>query len=76
MAKHPMKGSSKQQDKVESKHGYHVHADGKSFWGVNVMRGGKPGYEITKEQHNDKDLDKVALFTELKAAAVEPEVAS
>jgi len=76
MAKHPMKGSSSKQDKVESKHGYHVQADGKSYWGINVMRSGMAGYEISEEQHNDEDLDKLALFTELHAAASTPAVAS
>jgi len=76
MANHPMKGSSKQKHKVENKPKYHVQADGKSYWGINIMRGGMAGYEISEEQHNDKDLDKLALFTELHAAASTPAVAS
>ena len=64
MPKHPSK-NSKQPEKVESKHGYYLYKDGKSYWGVNILRFQEHGVEISKEQHRDTELDKVALYTEL-----------
>ena len=51
-------------DKVSNfpKSGYFLYADGMSFWGLNILRLGNYGVEITDELHKKPVDEKIAWF--------------